>query len=316
VSFPVLFLVGPTAAGKSEIALRLAKRLGAEIISADSMQVYRGMDIGTAKPSRAARRAVRHHLIDVAGPRREFSVYDFRRRALKVLGALRSRGRLAIVAGGSGLYVRALLEGLPEQPGGDKKMRAALEACAREAGPGALYADLEQLDPAAARRIGRHNARRLIRALEICRLSKKTLSEWHARREPLEALGYEPLVIGLTRERPDLYARINARVDRMFRRGLAREVRKLHAAGLSKTAAQAVGYKELAGVLSSEDRPARAGLKAARERIKINSRRFAKRQMTWFRRERGIRWIVWPPGAPAAAVTRELLAVLPPAFSR
>lgn len=289
----VLFLAGPTGAGKSEIALLLAARLNGEIISADSMQVYRGMDIGTAKPSREERRLVPHHLIDILEPSELFSVHEFRERALQALKQISARGRTAMVAGGTGLYIRALLEGLSGQPRGSEEIREKLSLEIERAGLGALYERLCERDPEAARGIKSGDSKRIIRALEILELSGKGPSEWHQSRQPLTELGYQPVVIGLTRPREELYRAIERRVDLMFEKGLADEVLRLSARPLSRTALQAVGYKELLEKRHPVKGWTPEMLEAARARIKLNTRHLAKRQMTWFRRERGIQWVEW-----------------------
>ncbi|HTL47412.1 MAG TPA: tRNA (adenosine(37)-N6)-dimethylallyltransferase MiaA [Verrucomicrobiae bacterium] len=288
----MLFLVGPTAAGKSKIALLVARRLGGEIISADSMQVYRGMDIGTAKPSAAERKEIPHHLIDLVEPSESFSVYEFRRRALAAIQDIVSRKKLPIVAGGTGLYVRSLLEGLSPQPGGDALFREKMEQTVSSEGIERLYKDLKKCDPESAARIKPTDKRRIIRALEIRAVSGKSAGEWYASKEGLTDLGFEPLVLGITRERSFLYREIEKRVDEMFEKGLVREVRLLARQELSKTAFQAVGYKEL--LLSGPELSGREA-DAAKDLIKKNTRHLAKRQMTWFRKEKNIQWLTWEP---------------------
>lgn len=287
----VLFLVGPTASGKSEVALRLAKRLGGEIISADSMQVYRGMDIGTAKPPSLAQKRVPHHLIDLVSPAKTFSVYQYRNLALQKIREILKRRKLPIVAGGSGLYIRALLEGLSGQPGGDGALRREFEKEAQSKGSGALHRRLQKIDPKIAQKIHPQDQKRIIRALEISLTSNKNPSEWYAQRESLSALGYEPVVIGIAKERQELYQGIARRVDRMFRAGLVGEVKSLAKKKFSRTAGQAVGYKEVMAALKGT-----CSLEEARELVKRNTRRLAKRQMTWFRKEAGIQWILWKQG--------------------
>ncbi|MDP3921739.1 MAG: tRNA (adenosine(37)-N6)-dimethylallyltransferase MiaA [Candidatus Omnitrophota bacterium] len=289
----VLFLVGPTGVGKSALAVTLASRIGGEIVSADSMQVYRGMSIGTAKPLRRDRRQVPHHLIDVRSPGNPFSVYEYQRLALKKISSISKRGKVPIVVGGTGLYIRSLLEGLSGQPGADPKFRARLEKEIRTGGLKKAYARLIRKDACAAERIKPSDKRRIIRALEIAELSGKKPSYWRGRGRPLTALGFEPRVIGITQERSQLYASINARVDRMFRAGLLAEVRRLAQGRLSRTASQAVGYKELLPHVRNNRTADRVKVREARELIKRNSRRLAKRQWTWFKKEKGIVWMTW-----------------------
>lgn len=287
----VLFLGGPTGAGKSEIALDLAQKLSGELISVDSMQVYRGMDIGTAKASREEQHLVPHHLIDILDPSQLFSVYEFRERALAAIQDILQRGKTPIAAGGTGLYMRALLEGLSEQPPGSETIRRRLEASLAERGAAVLHEELGKIDAEAASAIKPSDAKRIIRALEIYELSGKGPSQWRGRRQTLADLGYKPVVIGLTRPRAELYAALDQRVDRMFERGLVREVGQLSKRPLSRTARQAVGYKELLERMDEGGQWTEEALAEARRLIKLNTRHLAKRQMTWFRRERDVTWI-------------------------
>ncbi|MBI3314299.1 MAG: tRNA (adenosine(37)-N6)-dimethylallyltransferase MiaA [Candidatus Omnitrophica bacterium] len=287
----VFFLLGPTAVGKSKIAVELAKRLKGEIISADSMQVYRGMDIGTAKPSKKDQKQSPHHLIDILSPARSFSAFEYRKKALAKIRQITRRKRTPMVVGGSGLYVRSLLEGISGQPGANWKIRRKLEREAKIRGLAELYRRLERLDSMAAKKIKASDEMRIIRALEIREISGKNPSQWHQKKEgALETLGFQPVVIGICRPRPELYENINARVDEMFRKGLVREVKKLAQGRLSRTARLAVGYKEILKSLAGE-----ISLQAAKEDIKKNSRHLAKRQITWFKKEKGIHWVEWEP---------------------
>lgn len=269
-----VFLVGPTAVGKSEIALGVAERVGAEIVSADSMQVYRGMDIGTAKPSRQEQARVPHHLIDVADMSHPFNAAIYRRLALAAIQAIQQRHRVPLVVGGSGMYLRALTEGLFEGPGADAALRAQLEAETAEA----LYARLQRVDPATAARIDRHNKRRLVRAIEVFEATGRPISalrnEWSA--------SHRPRMIFLHRERADLYGRIERRVDAMFEVGLIEEVRGLMTQNLARNpvARAAAGYREVIAFLEN-----RVSREEAIERTKIRTRQLAKRQLTWFRHQ-------------------------------
>ncbi len=303
---PVLFLIGPTAAGKSEVALRLARRLHGEIVSADSMQIYQDMDIGTAKPTPAERRKVRHHLLDVIPPTKSFSVYYFHKKAIQAIKAIARRGRLPIVVGGTGLYIRSLLTGLAQNPGADPAYRKQMEKQAQQEGPEALWAVLNRLNPAKAQQIDPRNVRRVIRALEI---SKQTGDTCKGRSEipPLQHYGFLPVVIGMTRPRPELYAAINRRVERMFRRGWVNEVKRLQQRKLSQTARQALGYKDLLAFFATANakKPISASiLHPLRETIQRQTRRFAKRQLTWFRREQNVHWIEWKTGQKISDITR------------
>lgn len=297
----VLFIVGPTASGKTPLAIELAKRLQGEILSADSMLIYKGMDIGTAKPSEKDQRRVPHHGIDLIPHSKEFSVFEYHRYAHKTIREIVRRGHLPIVAGGTGFYVRALLEGLSPLPGADAALRLTLEREAAEGGLPALYERLLKLDPERAKAIGPHNQRRIIRAIEIGLISGKKPSRSIKKNTGLRDLGYHPIVIGLTRERAALYESINKRVDQMFKKGLVREVQKLSRGKFSKTAIQGVGYKEVSAFLLPDsthpgcDRGV-GGLSDVKNRIKQSTRHFAKRQWTWFKRERDILWVWWPEG--------------------
>ncbi len=275
-----LFLVGPTAAGKTAVAIELARRLDAEIVSADSMQVYRGMDLGTAKPSAAERAAVPHRLIDVVEINERFDVARYVVLAHAAIAEIQRRGKTPLIVGGSGLYLRALTEGLTETPDADPSLRAELEAMGRER----VLEELHRLDPEAATRIGPHNFRRLIRALEICRLTGRKSSD--LRRDWDRS--HLPLMHGLERDRADLYARCDARVEAMFRAGLVDEVRSLLPRGLADntTARQALGYKEVIAHLRGE-----ATLEETIALVKTRTRQFAKRQLTWFRHQARVEWI-------------------------
>jgi tRNA dimethylallyltransferase len=315
----VLFIVGPTASGKSALAVALAKKLGGEIVSADSMLIYKGMDIGTAKPTKKERGGIRHHGLDLIPPTKTFSAFTYRQFALKALRDIVKRGKTPIVAGGTGFYVRALLEGLSPLPGTQVAIRRELEREALEKGLPALYKRLLKMDPSRARAIGPHNQRRIIRALEIYLVSGKKPSEPVRKTPGLRELGYTPFVIGIHRDRAALYQKINRRVDAMFRKGLVREVTQLARKKLSKTALQGVGYKEIlecSKMLHPKTTcevaflppPRWRGWRAVKDKIKQTTRHFAKRQWTWFKREKDIRWVWWPETAEIADVSDFILA--------
>jgi len=283
----LVFILGPTGVGKSAIALRLAEARGGEIISCDSMQVYRGFDIGTDKPSPEDRARLPHHLIDVADAGTQFNAADFAARALEAIASIRGRGRLPLVVGGTGLYFKALEDGLFPGPGRDKAIRLALDAEARARGPEILWERLAAVDPEYAARTDRRDRVRLVRALEVFTLTGRPLSEHFRQTEG--RLGDEQLVkIGLERPRADLYRRIEERVDRMFQRGLVEETRALLARGVPDSAApfKALGYKHVLRVLRGELGPAEAAALT-----KIDTRHYAKRQMTWFRKTADVRWV-------------------------
>jgi tRNA dimethylallyltransferase len=281
----LLLLAGPTAVGKSAVAIGLAERLGGEIVSVDSMQVYRGLDIGTAKPSAEQRARAPHHLIDVVEVSEPFDAARFARLALEALAGIRARGRVPILCGGTGLYYRALFEGLGEAPPGDAALRAALGSTPLPE----LLRELAERDPATYQSIDRQNPRRVIRALEVIRLTGRPFSEQRARWDRgLQTAGHRCLLLGLQRAAGDLRRRIDARVQEMFRRGLVAETERLLQAGLGQnpTAMQALGYRQVAAYLAG-----RQSLENTVELVKIRTHQFAKRQMTWFRRQMQLRWI-------------------------
>ncbi|HSA94644.1 MAG TPA: tRNA (adenosine(37)-N6)-dimethylallyltransferase MiaA [Acidobacteriota bacterium] len=292
---PVLVVVlGPTAVGKSRVAVDLAFRFGGEVMSGDSIQVYRGFDIGTDKPAEATHRGVPHHLIDIVGPEVQFTAADFVREALAAARGIAARGHLPIVAGGTGLYLKALLEGLFPGPGRDDAVRAALEAEAREKGLDALFHRLEAVDPEYARKIRGRDRVRIIRALEVHATTGRPISE-HFRSTESPVKGRTVIRIGLRLERAELIKRIEARVDRMFARGLVEEVRGLLARGVPETAPpfRALGYSHVLRRLKGE-----IGLDEAVALTKADTRQYAKRQMTWFRKMAGIVWFS-PDDGPA-----------------
>lgn len=289
---PVVAVVGPTGSGKSDLAVSLALELDGEVINADSMQFYRGMDIGTAKITAAERRGVPHHLLDILDVTEEASVSDFQQQARELIAGIHARGKRAILAGGSGLYVRAALDVL-EFPGTDPAIRRRLEAELEAAGPAPLRARLEAVDPVSAGRLG--DARRIIRALEVFELTGRPFSSFMPTREY-----FQPAVqIGLEVDREQLRERLARRVHAMVDSGLLDEVRKLDAAGLrlGRTAPRALGYAQFLRVLDGESDPAQA----AEETI-VATRQFARRQLTWFRADPRIHWLDWQdPGLVAKA---------------
>ena len=298
-----VFIAGPTAVGKSEVALLLAEQIGGEIISVDSMQVYRGLDIGTAKPSAAERQRVPHHLIDVVDLAEVFDAAKFVDLAQKAVVEIQLRGRTPIFCGGTGLYCKAFLAGLGEAPPSDKKLRAELESAPRAD----LLRELEQRDPATFSKIDRQNPRRVIRAVEVIRLTGKPFSEQRAAWKPAAGSQKSEVVFALTRQADDLHARINVRVDEMFRRGLVVETRELLPRGLeqNQTAMQAIGYRQVVEHLRGE-----RGLPGTIELVKSKTRQFAKRQLTWFRKHANAEWIELKPGRSPEEIARRLTATL------
>lgn len=284
---PVVIIAGPTAVGKTELTLQLAQKLGGEIVSSDSMQIYRRMDIGSAKPGAGELASVPHHLIDVAEPEAPFTVSDYRQLALAALRDIGDRGRVPIVSGGTGLYVNALLYEMDfSDTGSDPAYRKALEEEAARNGPETLHSRLTLLDPEAAAAIHPNNVKRVIRALEINEVGggKKGDFTKNQRRN----LEFSFLFVCLTRPRQELYDRINTRVDLMLAAGLLHEVETLRASGLTRghQSMQGIGYKELLAHLEGE-----CSLEAAVASIKQNTRHYAKRQLTWFKRYPEAHWL-------------------------
>jgi tRNA dimethylallyltransferase len=282
----VVVLVGPTAAGKTTLGAALAERLGGEVVSADAFAVYRGMDIGTAKPDRETRRRVPHHIIDVADPRERYSAGSFVRDADAAIEGIRGRSRTPVVVGGTLFYVRALLWGLFPEPVKDDDLRRELEEAWRS-DPEALRRRLARLDPAAAVRLDPGDRQRILRALEVSTLAGRPMTDlWreHRRREPR----YRSLLMGLRPSRHELHARIATRVESMFSAGLLAEVEHLLASGVAPGAhaLKAIGYRECCRVLAGEWTP-----EAAKEQAAAATRRLAKRQMTWLRAEGGVEWL-------------------------
>lgn len=279
-------VLGPTASGKTRLAVALARRLGSDVISGDSMLVYRGFDIGSAKPDAAERGGVRHALVDILEPGERFSVPLFQRLAAEEIRAAGARGQIPVLAGGTGLYVKALLEGYRfNEEAEDSAYRASLEVLAETYGKAYVHRLLAEADPAAAARLHVNDLRRVVRALEVWRLGRAHISRERAGGTELV---YDACVLGLRCERSALYARIEARVDAMMDAGLEDEVRRLLSAGVGRgvQAMQGIGYKETAAYLAGET--TRAEAVAA---IKKATRHFAKRQLTWYRRMPYIRWL-------------------------
>ncbi len=284
---PLVAIVGPTASGKSSLGIFLAKEFGGEIIACDSTQLYRGFDIGTAKPTPAERASVPHHLLDTLDATEESTAGGYRERALKVLDDLRARSRLPIFTVGTGLYLRALLEGLADLPLRSEEIRDRLRASALEHGPGHLHEMLEHLDSNAAAQIAPADQQKLIRAIEICLLTKKSLTAVHkSGRTPLT--GWRILKVGLQPGRDALVQRIHQRTDAMLQAGWLEEVSRLIERGLPDEAKpfQFIGYRELRSHLRGEPT-----LDAARAAIQQGTRQYSKRQQTWFRREKSVYWL-------------------------
>ncbi len=311
-TLPLVEILGPTASGKSALAISLAERLGGEVIACDSTQVYRGFDIGTAKPTAAERRGIPHHMLDIVSPAEIFTAGEYRNRALEVLADLRHRHRLPIFTVGTGLYFRALMEGLADAPTRSDRLRARLKAIEARRGDAYLHRVLCRLDPAAAQRISPNDRQKAVRAVEVCLLAGKPLSEVHrAGRQGLQ--GYTVLKIGLNPPRPSLYERVERRVRAMLDRGWNEEVAALIAEGAPSTVKpfEFIGYRELRAQAETGQ-----PLASTAEAIAQATRRYAKRQLTWFRRESGVQWFAGFGDAPETlSATLEYLEAHPMAFS-
>ena len=283
----IVTVVGPTASGKTSLAVKLAQKFNGEVISADSMQVYKGMDIATAKPDEEEKCGIKHHLIDIISPDEEFSVSLFKDMAEKAIKDIHSRGKLPIIAGGTGLYVDCLINNTTflDNTKNDE-VRSSLQARLEKEGNESLYNELQEKDPDAAEKIHPNNSLKIIRALEILYSSGNTLTEQNLKSHEKES-DFESLVIGLNaNDRNVLYDRINLRVDLMVEKGLIEETEKFFSLQTASTACQAIGYKELKSYLDGI-----ISLDEAKENLKQSTRRYAKRQLTWFRRNENINWI-------------------------
>jgi tRNA dimethylallyltransferase len=293
---PLIAILGTTASGKSALAIHLADQLSGEVLACDSTQLYRGFDIGTGKPTSVERQGIPHHLLDVLDPSQEATAGGYRELALAVLSDLRARKKLPILTVGTGLYLRALFEGLADLPQRSEELRARMRASAEKYGANYLHRLLKRLDPQSASRIAPADTQKLLRAVEVCLLTRKPLTQIHSEgRTPLQ--GWHTIKIGLQPPREELYARIHTRIDHMLAAGWQDEVSGLLAAtspenrqGAANALANAkpfdfLGYRELAAVYRNE-----LSLEAARAAIQQSTRRYAKRQQTWFRREQNVKW--------------------------
>jgi tRNA dimethylallyltransferase len=279
----VIILLGPTGVGKTGASILLAQALGTEIISADSMQIYRHMDIGTAKPSKKEMSSVKHHMIDIVEPSEHFSTGKYIEQVVPIIENLHARGKMPLIVGGTGLYIRAMTRGIFSGPSADWSLREDLLRREEKEG-GSLYLHLQKLDPDAASRVMPSDTRRIIRALEVCLKTKTGITE--LQKDLTRPLPYEFIRIGLTRERKELYGLIEKRVDSMLAQGLVEEVRNLLLMNPGKTALQAIGYKEVISFLQGE-----ISMNEAVRLIKKRSKNYAKRQYTWFRQEKDITWL-------------------------
>lgn len=283
---PLVAVVGPTASGKTGLGIAIAKYYGGEVVSADSMQIYRTMDIATAKPTLEEMDGVPHHLIDFWDPDQPFSLAEYIELAKKAIDDIHSRGKLPVLVGGTGLYVNTLLDNITlGESGGDETLRSELLREAEEKGNGYLLAKLHSFDPETAENLHENNLLRIVRAIEVYQLTGTTMSEW-VRRSRGQESPYRECIVGLNyKDRQNLYDRINLRVDEMMKAGLLEEAKAVLGAPL-ETSAQAIGYKELKPYLEGE-----LPLEVCVEKLKQSTRRYAKRQLTWFRRDGRIHWI-------------------------
>ncbi len=282
----IIFIVGPTAVGKSDVAFFIAQNIQGEIISCDSMQIYKEINIASNKPPKDMIEAVPHHLIDILSVEEEFDVARYNQTALAAIKEIHDRGRVPVIVGGSGMYMQVLLDGIFEGGVKNEALRKDLKEQARQYGNQYLYDQLKEEDPQAVEKIHPNDVRRVIRALEICRQEKIPISELQKKREGLWGK-YDIKPFALNRDRPELYAKIDKRVERMVEEGLVEEVKKLNKVKWSLTAKKIIGVQEMLGFLKNE-----YDLAKAVEMMKQNTRRLAKRQLTWFRKEERLQWIV------------------------
>lgn len=282
----VVVIVGPTASGKTAVSIELAKILNGEIISADSMQIYKEMDIGSAKPTKEEMQGIYHHMIDVVEPTENFNVAKYKEMAEACIEKILAKGKLPIIVGGTGLYVSTLTNGIEfSEIESDEEYRKELENISlQENGIDILFEQLKTIDPEAANIIDKNNVRRVIRALEIYKVTGKTKTQ--VDKESIKELKYDYRIFGLLWDRQKLYDRIDKRVDIMIEMGLVDEVEKLNEKGISSTAIQGLGYKEIIEYLDKK-----VTLEEAIEKVKQETRRYAKRQMTWFKRDKNVIWL-------------------------
>ncbi len=301
----VLFLVGPTASGKSEVAIELAALVKAEIISADSMQVYRGMDILSAKPTKEQRKKIPHYLIDILELSEEYSVAIFRNHTLKLIKEIHNRKKTPLIVGGTGLYIRMLIKGLFIDKGKNDQLRERLYKEADRKGTECLYERLRKIDKSTAAKIHPKDLRRIVRAIEAYEVNRSPLSALKKKVVGLDK-NYQLKMFGIRRPRDELYERIEKRVEKMFEAGIVTEVKKLEKLSSSLTARQALGLKQIKSYLHGN-----STLEEAKETLKRDTRRFAKRQLTWFRRDKNIVWIdVKHKKKTASEISRKILAYL------
>ncbi len=279
-------IVGPTASGKTRIALELAKKFPIEIISCDSMQIYKGMDIGTAKPSKGILDSVTHHMINIIEPEEEFSAAEYSDIVRKITFSIIKENKIPFIVGGSGLYYNTYIDGIFPEVKKDKNFRKKLREFAKEKGNERLHQKLEKIDPDTAKKLHFNDLRRVIRALEVYHITGKTITEKKEQKTSIQKSGYEPYIFGIKLPREVLYNSINNRVDALIENGLVEEAKNLKEKNLSITSKMAIGYKEIYSYLNGNE-----SLEKAIENIKQYTRNYARRQMTWFKKRKEIEWI-------------------------
>lgn len=304
----VIFIVGPTAVGKSEVALQLAKKINAEIISCDSMQVYREVNIVSNKPSPQVLKSVPHHAVNIISVKDEFDVVGFSKIALKAIDDILKRKKIALIVGGSGMYMQVLLDGIFHGPTKNMSLREELESQADQKGNELLYEQLARIDPDSAQKIHPKDRKRIIRALEVCLTEGKPFSVLRKKREGIWGK-YNIKLFILNRPRAELYATINQRVEDMFKEGLLDEVKALNGVSLSVTAERLIGIREVRGYLKGD-----SSLEEAKEAMKLNTRHYAKRQLTWFRKEKRLECIDIEPKDKTNDIVNRILRKIGPAL--
>jgi len=297
----IIFIVGPTGVGKSETAVALAKRIKGEIISCDSMQIYKGMDIITSKPPLSLRKKVRHHLIGAISASGEYNVSRYRKDALKKIRNIIKRGKVPICAGGTGLYMSVLINGIFDLNSKNNAVRKHLIKLAEIKGSSFIYKKLQEVDPVASAKIHPHDVKRIVRALEVFEVAGSPISQLQKQRKGLSE-EFDINIIGLNRKRDELYRLIDERVDGMFEQGLLQEAKRLLKSRLSKTARLVIGLRELKGYFDGL-----YNLDEARRLIKRNTRQYAKRQLTWFRKDKRIQWIKLKEGDSSTQVAQRIM---------
>ncbi|MFA5059135.1 MAG: tRNA (adenosine(37)-N6)-dimethylallyltransferase MiaA [Candidatus Omnitrophota bacterium] len=297
----IVFIVGPTAVGKSSVALYLAKKINGEIISCDSMQVYRDVSVANNKPSDEYLKKCPHHLIDLISVSKEFDAAIFCRKAKAAIKEVHQKGRIPIIVGGTGFYMTALLDGIFKGAAKDEMLRKRLENQARLNGAGFLYKKLKKIDPVAASRIHPNDIKRIIRAVEVFMLTKIPISKLQKNRNGIWEK-FDIKIFALNRDRAELYSLINARVDQMFADGLIDEMKKISLKKWSRTAQGMIGFKELRGYFNGE-----CSLEESKEMMRLHTRRYAKRQLTWFRRDRRLRWVMIKKNETPRAIAEKII---------